>query len=62
MRSMRPSASSAAVNTTCTWVEVSSAETRSSIHLRDTTSTMANTARLARVKWVQSQIHTSLGS
>ena len=37
-----------------TWVEVSSAETTSVIHLRDTRSSMINAAERARVKWVVS--------
>ena len=49
-----PSASSAAVNATSTWVEDSSAATRVVSHLRDTMSRIAIAARRARVKWVKS--------
>ena len=48
--------------TTTTWVEVSSIDTRVSIHLRETMSTIANTARFARVKCVTSQIQIRFGS
>jgi hypothetical protein len=53
-RASRHSTMRACSKTTCTWVDVSSLESRYSIHLRDTRSTMANTARRARVKWVAS--------
>ena len=52
--SSSPSAWSASVNTTWTWVEVSSAETTSPSHLRLTRSSITVTATPARVKWVVS--------
>jgi hypothetical protein len=54
----RPSASSAAVNATSTWVLVASALVRVASHLRETTSRMAIEARLARLQCVKSQAHT----
>jgi len=52
--SMRPSASSASVNTTWTWVEVSSALSRVASHLRLTRSMIAKALGAARQrpKWV----------
>ncbi len=47
---------------TVTWVEVSSTDTSVSIQRRLTMSTMANTARFARVKCVTSQIQMWFGS
>jgi hypothetical protein len=49
------------VNTTWTWVEVSSAETISASHLRDTRSSITVTAVFALMKWVVSKIHTIPG-
>jgi hypothetical protein len=45
---------SASVNTISSWVEVSSAETMSAIHLRDTRSSITVTATPAFVKCVVS--------
>src|SRR5438093_1816791 len=61
--SSRPSAPSAAPNTTSTWVEVSSALSRVASHLRLTRSMIANAQGAARQrpKWVTSQPHTWLG-
>jgi hypothetical protein len=53
-RSSRPSRSSASVNTTSSWVEVSSALTISASHLRETRSSITVAATPARVKWVVS--------
>ncbi len=53
-RSSSPSCSSASVNTTWTWVAVSSAETISASHVRDTRSSVTVAATPARVKWVVS--------
>jgi hypothetical protein len=52
--SARPSPSSASVNTTWTWVEVSSALSRVASHLRLTRSMIANAQGAARQrpKWV----------
>jgi hypothetical protein len=61
MRASRPSRSSASVNTTWTWVEVSSAETISASHLRDMRSSITVAATPARVKWVVSKIQIELG-
>ena len=44
----------ASVKTISTWVEVSSPDTMSAIHLRDTRSSMMVTAMPQRVKWVVS--------
>jgi hypothetical protein len=52
--SSRPSAGSASVTTTWTWVEVSSTETISASHLRLTRSSTTVAATPARVKWVVS--------
>jgi hypothetical protein len=52
--SRRSSAVRAVVKATSTWSELSSAQTRVVIHLRETTSMMASAARRARVKWVKS--------
>src|SRR5512132_642109 len=59
----KPSRSKASVNTTWTWVEVSSALSRVASHLRLTRSTIANAhgAARQRPKWVTSQPHTWLG-
>jgi hypothetical protein len=59
--SSRPSASSAAVKATSTWVWVSSLLTISVIHLRLTRSSMISTAIPARVKWVVSKIQIEFG-
>ncbi len=48
--SRRPSAARASPKMISTWVEVSSAETMSAIHLRDTRSSITVTATPARVK------------
>jgi hypothetical protein len=61
MRASSPSRSKASVNTTWTWVEVSSAETISASHLRDTRSSITVAATPARVKWVASKIQIELG-
>lgn len=58
---MSPSASNAAVKAMITWVWVSSAETTSQIHLRDTRSMIASAAIRHRVKCVVSKIQTWLG-
>jgi uncharacterized protein (DUF3084 family) len=58
----RPSASRACSKTTTTCEAVSSTLTRVSIQRRLTMSTMANTARRARVKCVTSQIQIRFGS
>ncbi len=47
---------------TATWLEVSSIDTSVSIHLRDTTSTMANATLLARGKCDTSQHQMRFGS
>ncbi len=52
--SSRPSASNAAVNAFCTWVWVSSTETRWVSHLRETRSSMINTVIPHAVKCVES--------
>jgi hypothetical protein len=52
--SARPSRSSASQKTTWTWVEVSSADTISASHLRETRSSTTVAATPARVKWVVS--------
>ncbi|MEI2784142.1 MAG: hypothetical protein V9E82_00320 [Candidatus Nanopelagicales bacterium] len=44
-----------------TWVEVSSTETISVIHLRETRSSMISTAMPALVKWVVSKIQMLFG-
>jgi hypothetical protein len=61
--SASPSRSKAAVNTTSTWLEVSSALSRVASHLRLTRSMIANALGAARQrpKWVTSQPHTWLG-
>jgi hypothetical protein len=53
-RASSPSACSASVTTTWTWVEVSSAETISASHLRLTRSSTTVAATPAAVKWVVS--------
>jgi hypothetical protein len=53
-RSSSSSRSNASVNTTWIWVAVSSADTISAIHLRDTRSSTTVAATPARVKWVVS--------
>ena len=57
-----PSASRACSKTTTTCEAVSSTLTRVSIQRRLTMSTMAKTARRARLKWVTSQIQMRFGS
>jgi hypothetical protein len=59
-RLMSPSTWSASVNTTWTWVEVSSALSSVASHLRLTRSMMAKAQGAARQrpKWVTSQPHT----
>jgi hypothetical protein len=52
--SASPSRSNASVNTTWTWVEVSSAETISASHLRLTRSSTTVAATPAAAKWVVS--------
>jgi hypothetical protein len=54
MRASSPSRSNASVTTTWTWVEVSSAETTSASHLRETRSSITVAATPALVKWVVS--------
>jgi hypothetical protein len=49
---MSPSASSAWQKAAWTWTLVSSTETTSPSHLRETRSSIAQTAAPARVKWV----------
>lgn len=61
-RSSNPSASRACSKTTTTCEAVSSTLTRVSIQRRLTMSTMANTARRARPKWVTSQIQMRFGA
>jgi len=54
VRASSPSRTNASVNTTWTWVTVSSAETISASHVRDTRSSVTVAATLAWVKWVVS--------
>ena len=61
-KSMRPSTARASSNTTRTWVQDSSDDTTVEIWRRLTMSTMANTQRRARPKWVTSHIQIRLGS
>jgi hypothetical protein len=58
---MSPSASSAWQKAAWTWTLVSSNETTSPSHLRETRSSIAQTATPARVKWVVSKIHSIPG-
>lgn len=60
--STRPSVVSARSKITATWVEVSSIDTRVSIHLRETRSTIANAHRRAAPKWVTSHAQIRFGS
>jgi hypothetical protein len=59
--SISPSPSRASQKAAWTWVEVSSTETTSASHLRETRSSIAQTATPARVKWVVSKIHSIPG-